>query len=119
MVHQVGMPWVFGWEGYARGDIANVLLAISGDPNTSIHTTKALTCALRQGTAGAARRQRPWPMTFTPRRCRRSTSCWRSGRRRWVHDFSEATGLLVALRDSQIAAVAAYAMPSRIASGWR
>jgi formate dehydrogenase major subunit len=40
---------VFGWDGYARGDIANVLLAIHGDPNTSIHSTKALTCALRKG----------------------------------------------------------------------
>jgi formate dehydrogenase major subunit len=49
VVHQVGMPWVFGWEGYARGDIANVLLAITGDANTSIHTTKAVTCALRPG----------------------------------------------------------------------
>jgi formate dehydrogenase major subunit len=49
VVHEVGMPWVFGWEGYAQGSIANVLLAIYGDPNTSIHTTKALTCALRKG----------------------------------------------------------------------
>ena len=49
LVHQVGMPWVFGWEGYARGAIANVLPGIYGDPNTSIHTTKALTCALRKG----------------------------------------------------------------------
>ena len=48
-VHQVGMPWVFGWEGYARGDIANVLLAITGDANTSIHTTKGITCAVRPG----------------------------------------------------------------------
>ncbi len=48
-VHQVAMPWVFGWEGYARGDIANVLLAITGDANTSIHSTKAVTCALRPG----------------------------------------------------------------------
>ncbi len=48
-VHQVGMPWVFGWDGYATGDIANVLLAIHGDPNTSIHTTKASTCNLRKG----------------------------------------------------------------------
>ena len=40
---------MFGWEGYAHGSIANVLLAIHGDPNTSIHTTKALTCALRKG----------------------------------------------------------------------
>ncbi|MFL5288860.1 MAG: molybdopterin dinucleotide binding domain-containing protein, partial [Rhodopila sp.] len=49
IVHQVGMPWLYGWEGYARGDIANVLLAITGDANTSIHTTKALTCNLRPG----------------------------------------------------------------------
>lgn len=48
-VHQIGMPWVFGWEGYARGDIANVLLAITGDPNVSIHTTKAITCNIRAG----------------------------------------------------------------------
>ena len=48
-VHQIGMPWVFGWEGYARGDIANVLLAITGDANTSIHTTKAVTVNLRKG----------------------------------------------------------------------
>ncbi len=48
-IHQVGMPWVFGWEGYARGDIANVLLAITGDANTSIHSTKAVTVDLRPG----------------------------------------------------------------------
>ena len=48
-VHQVGMPWVYGWEGYARGNIANVLLAITGDANTSIHSTKAVTCGLRAG----------------------------------------------------------------------
>ncbi len=51
-VHQIGMPWVFGWNGYAHGDIANVLLAIHGDPNTSIHSTKALTCNLRKGRLG-------------------------------------------------------------------
>ncbi|GJE41536.1 Formate dehydrogenase-O major subunit [Methylobacterium soli] len=49
VVHQIGMPWVFGREGYARGAIANVLLAITGDANTSIHTTKALTVNLRAG----------------------------------------------------------------------
>ncbi len=48
-VFQIGMPWVFGWEGYANGDIANVLLAMFGDANTSIHSTKALTCDLRRG----------------------------------------------------------------------
>ena len=48
-VYQLGVPWVFGWQGYARGDIANVLLAITGDANTSIHSTKAVTCGLRPG----------------------------------------------------------------------
>ncbi|MCJ2103001.1 molybdopterin-dependent oxidoreductase [Methylobacterium sp. E-046] len=48
-VHQIGMPWVYGWQGYARGDVANVLLAITGDANTSIHSTKAITCNIRPG----------------------------------------------------------------------
>ena len=48
-VYQLGIPWVFGWLGIANGDIANVLLAMQGDANTSIHSTKALTCALRKG----------------------------------------------------------------------
>ena len=49
VVHQIGMPWHFGWQGYATGDIANVLTAIVGDPNTSMHESKALTCNLRKG----------------------------------------------------------------------
>ena len=48
-VFQIGMPWHFGWEGYATGDIANVLTAVVGDPNTSMHENKALTCAVRKG----------------------------------------------------------------------
>ena len=48
-IYQIGVPWVFGWQGYARGDVANALLAITGDANTSIHSTKALTCGLRPG----------------------------------------------------------------------
>ncbi len=54
-VYQIGVPWGFGWEGYAHGDPANVLLAISGDANTSIHSTKALTCNLRPGRRGGSR----------------------------------------------------------------
>lgn len=48
-VFQIGMPWVFGPGGIAHGDVANVLLAITGDANTSIHNTKAITCNLRPG----------------------------------------------------------------------
>ncbi len=49
-VYQVGMPWHFGWEGYARGSIANALSAIVGDPNTTIHEGKAFTCNVRRRT---------------------------------------------------------------------
>lgn len=48
-VFQIGMPWHFGWKGYATGDVANVLTGIAGDPNTSMHENKALTCSLRKG----------------------------------------------------------------------
>ena len=48
-IFQIGMPWHFGWEGMATGDIANVLTAAVGDPNTSMHENKALTCAIRAG----------------------------------------------------------------------
>lgn len=48
-VYQIGMPWHFGWSGYSTGDIANVLTAVVGDANTSMHENKALTCALRKG----------------------------------------------------------------------
>lgn len=49
LVWQLGMPWHFGWEGFATGDIANVLTAVVGDANTAMHENKALTCALRPG----------------------------------------------------------------------
>ena len=48
-VHQIGMPWAYGPKGYAHGEPANALLAIYGDANTSIHTTKAVTVNLRAG----------------------------------------------------------------------
>ena len=54
-IYQIGMPWHFGWKGYATGDIANVLTAVVGDPNTSIHENKALTCNLRRGTPPRAK----------------------------------------------------------------
>jgi formate dehydrogenase major subunit len=54
-VHEVGLVWHFGWEGFARGDIANILSAVVGDPNTSIHEGKAFTCNLRRGRREATR----------------------------------------------------------------
>ena len=43
-VHQVGMPWHWGWQGVVVGDVVNQLTALIGDPNVSIHEAKAFTC---------------------------------------------------------------------------
>jgi formate dehydrogenase major subunit len=44
VIHQVGMPWHWGWEGVATGDVVNTLTAMVGDPNVSIHEGKAFVC---------------------------------------------------------------------------
>jgi formate dehydrogenase major subunit len=48
-VHQVGLPFHFGFGGIARGAIANELLSLIEDPNSYIHEGKAFTCNLRKG----------------------------------------------------------------------
>ncbi len=48
-LHQVGVPWHFGYGGIATGGIANDLSALVEDPNSLIHEGKAFTCALRRG----------------------------------------------------------------------
>jgi formate dehydrogenase major subunit len=52
-LHQVCMPWHFGSyttnEQGVTGDSANDLVAISGDPNVSIHESKAFRCSVRAG----------------------------------------------------------------------
>jgi formate dehydrogenase major subunit len=44
VVHQVGMPWHWGWEGIVTGDVVNTLTSLVGDPNVSIHEGKAFVC---------------------------------------------------------------------------
>ena len=44
VVHEVGMPWHWGYMGIVTGDIVNDLTAMVGDPNVSIHESKALCC---------------------------------------------------------------------------
>ncbi|MGI8437836.1 MAG: molybdopterin dinucleotide binding domain-containing protein, partial [Chthoniobacterales bacterium] len=48
-VHQVAMPFHWGSAGPIRGDVANDLMAISGEPNVTIMETKALVCNIVQG----------------------------------------------------------------------
>ena len=49
VVHQVGLPWHWGYAGLTQGDSANDLGALSGDPNVSIQESKAFTCDVRAG----------------------------------------------------------------------
>jgi formate dehydrogenase major subunit len=49
VIHQVAMPWHWGYSGLSVGDTANELVALSGDPNVSIQDDKAFTCDVRAG----------------------------------------------------------------------
>lgn len=48
-VHQVGLPYHWGWKGLVKGDITNDLLVISEEPNVRIMETKALVCNVVPG----------------------------------------------------------------------
>ena len=52
-VHEIGLPWHWGWQGDAQGDVVNNLSALVGDPNVTIHEGKVFTCDLRAGRRGA------------------------------------------------------------------
>jgi formate dehydrogenase major subunit len=49
IVHQIALPWHWGYHGLNTGDSANDLLHLSGDPNVNIESAKALTCQVRAG----------------------------------------------------------------------
>jgi formate dehydrogenase major subunit len=44
VIHHVGMPWHWGYEGLVTGDVVNELTALVGDPNVTIHEGKAFVC---------------------------------------------------------------------------
>ncbi len=48
-VHQVGLPYHWGYRGQVTGDVVNDLLVISEEPNVRIMETKALTCDVIPG----------------------------------------------------------------------
>ena len=51
-VHEIGMPWHWGWQGTSRGDVVNDLSVLVADPNVSIHEGKVFTCNIRAGKRG-------------------------------------------------------------------
>jgi len=58
-VHQIGLPWHWGYQGLARGDVTNDVSALVADPNVTIHEGKVFSCDLRAG-----RRSAPAPELF-------------------------------------------------------
>jgi formate dehydrogenase major subunit len=49
MLHQVALPWHWGFSGPSPGDSANDLGALVVDPNVSIQESKAFSCDVRAG----------------------------------------------------------------------
>jgi formate dehydrogenase major subunit len=54
LVHQIGLPYHWGYVGLVRGDSANDLISFVADPNVAIQESKALTANIEPG-----RRPRP------------------------------------------------------------
>jgi len=48
-MHQVGLPYHWGNNGYSKGDSANELAHMALDPNVHIQEVKAFTCDIRPG----------------------------------------------------------------------
>ncbi len=48
-IHEIGLPYHWGWKGMVTGDVVNDLLAISQEPNVRIMESKGLVCNLIRG----------------------------------------------------------------------
>jgi len=48
-LHQVGLPYHWGWKGLSTGDSANDLFPLALDPNVHIQEVKAATCDIVAG----------------------------------------------------------------------
>ena len=50
-IHQIGIPFQWGYAGEIVGSSVNDLIAMSADPNVSMHETKVFACQIRAGRA--------------------------------------------------------------------
>ena len=55
-IHQIGLPYHWGYRGRVKGDVVNDLLVISEEPNVRIMETKALVCNIEPGKRAPDRR---------------------------------------------------------------
>ncbi len=49
LIHEIGLPYHWGYKGLVKGAMANDLVALSEEPNVYIQEDKAMTCNLRRG----------------------------------------------------------------------
>ncbi len=56
VVHQIGLPYHFGYLGRVRGDVVNELVSFVADPNSQIQESKALTADIRAGRRATGQR---------------------------------------------------------------
>jgi formate dehydrogenase-N alpha subunit len=47
-IHEIGVPWHWGYSGMSKGDSGNILTPQVGDANTSIPEFKAFLCDIRR-----------------------------------------------------------------------
>jgi formate dehydrogenase major subunit len=51
--HEIGIPWHWGYQGLASGDVTNDISALVADPNVTIHEGKVFSGDLRPGRRSA------------------------------------------------------------------
>ena len=92
-VHQVGMPFHWGYRGIVTGDITNELAAMVADPNVTIHEAKVFMCQVEAGRNAEAVRARlrdaPRPV---PRVGRRERQAAEANIDRAIELLASATG---------------------------
>jgi len=67
-LHQIGIPFHWGFAGETAGSVANDLTAIVADPNVSMHEAKAFTCQVRAGRLDDRKEAEPLPAAPWPTR---------------------------------------------------
>ncbi|MBV9851622.1 MAG: formate dehydrogenase, partial [Armatimonadetes bacterium] len=68
VIHQVGIPFQWGFAGETVGGIANDLTSLVADPNVSMHEAKVFACKVRAGRADGQPRTPTKPMAPWPSR---------------------------------------------------
>jgi formate dehydrogenase major subunit len=49
VIHEIGLPYHWGYQGLVKGAMANDLVSLSEEPNVYIQEDKAFTCNIRKG----------------------------------------------------------------------